>query len=129
PVRYISNHSSGKMGYAMAQAAAEAGAHTILVSGPTRLPPPERVTVIPVTSALQMHEAVMSQVADADVFIGTAAVADYRPAQVRTSKIKKTDSPTLSIELVKNPDIIAEVAAKYGGRLTVVGFAAETAHV
>ncbi len=129
PVRYISNHSSGKMGYALAEAAAEAGGRTILVSGPTNLPPPERVEVVQVTSAQEMHEVVMAEVVDADIFIGAAAVADYRPVEARTSKIKKSENASMVIELVKNPDIIAEVAATQGARMTVVGFAAETDHV
>ena len=129
PVRYISNHSSGKMGYALAAAAAEAGGHTILVSGPTNLPAPERVSVIQVNSAHEMYEAVMAEVTDADLFIGAAAVADYRPAETRSTKIKKSENPGVSIEMLRNPDIIASVAAEHGGRMTVVGFAAETDHV
>ena len=126
PVRYISNHSSGKMGYALAKAAVEAGAQTILVSGPVALEPPERAEVIQVESALEMHAAVMANMSQADIFIGTAAVADYRPAKTETGKIKKSGEP-LSLSLVENPDIIADVAKN--GRAFCVGFAAETSNI
>ncbi len=124
PVRYLSNRSSGRMGYAVAQAAAEAGARVTLVSGPTALPTPPRVARIDVRSAQDMHEAVQEQAGGADIFIATAAVADYRPAAPAEKKIKKT-TDTLSLELVRNPDILAGVAALPGGPFTV-GFAAET---
>lgn len=124
PVRYLSNRSSGKMGYAIAQAAAEAGARVILISGPTALATPPRVERINVRSAQQMLDAVMQQVTTSDIFISTAAVADYRPVQVAEHKIKKTDD-TLTLELQRNPDILAEVAALKDGPFTV-GFAAET---
>ena len=104
PVRYISNHSSGKMGYAIARAAREAGAEVTLVSGPVALATPAGVTHIDVESALQMHEAVMSRVGECDLFIGCAAVADYRPAQVAEQKIKKTgDNDQMQLTLVKTP--------------------------
>ena len=127
PVRFISNHSSGKQGYALAAAAADAGANVILISGPTNLTPPERVEIVPVISAVQMHEAVQARVTDADVFIGVAAVADYRPTLTLSQKIKKEahGKPTLTLELMENPDIIAEVAARDDKPFTV-GFAAET---
>ncbi len=126
PVRYITNHSSGKMGYAIAEAAAAAGARVTLVSGPVRLACPERVTRIDVTSARQMHEAVLAQAGDCDIFIGTAAVADYAPVECATQKIKKTEgNDELVIRLKKNPDIIGEVAALARKPFTV-GFAAET---
>lgn len=125
PVRYISNHSSGKMGYAIAEAAAVAGAETILVSGPVNLVCPERVKRVSVTSALEMHKAVLEEVADADIFIGAAAVADYRAADIAEQKLKKNSSDTMSISLVKNPDIIASVASEHPNVFTV-GFAAET---
>lgn len=125
PVRYISNYSSGKMGYALAQAAAEAGARTILISGPTQLALPERVTRIDVTSAQQMYDASLQQAVDCDVFIGAAAVADYRPVSKAAQKLKKTAEDHISIELVKNPDIIAAVAALQPKPYTV-GFAAES---
>jgi len=125
PVRYLSNHSSGKMGYALAQAAVEAGARVVLISGPTQLQVPPRVTMLAVTSALEMYAAALAQAADCDLFIGAAAVADYRPAQRSEQKIKKAASDSLSLELVKNPDIIAAVAALKPKPYTV-GFAAES---
>ncbi|KJS04944.1 MAG: phosphopantothenoylcysteine decarboxylase [Gammaproteobacteria bacterium BRH_c0] len=124
PVRYISNHSSGKMGYALAIAAAEAGADTWLISGPTNLQPPERVTLIRVTSARDMLEATLAAITDCQLFIGSAAVADYRPKCYVDQKIKKDDSAML-LELERNPDIIATVANLPQRPLTV-GFAAET---
>ncbi len=124
PVRYISNRSSGKMGYALAQAAEKAGAEVTLVSGPTHLAPPERVRLIAVESAEQMAEAVIPLASQFDVYIGAAAVADYRPIRVEDRKIKKQGTNT-HIELKQNPDIIAAVA-KLTPRPFVVGFAAET---
>lgn len=124
PVRYLSNRSSGRMGYAVAQAAAEAGARVTLISGPTALPTPPRVERIDVHSAQDMHAAVLERAGDADIFIASAAVADYRPAAPSEQKIKKT-ADTLSLALVRNPDILAEVAALPDGPFTV-GFAAET---
>lgn len=125
PVRYISNYSSGKMGYALAQAAVEAGAQTILISGPTNLPIPERATRIDVTSVQQMYDASLQQAAACDLFIGAAAVADYRPVAIAANKLKKTANDSMTIELVKNPDIIAAVAALLPKPFTV-GFAAES---
>jgi phosphopantothenoylcysteine decarboxylase/phosphopantothenate--cysteine ligase len=125
PVRYLSNHSSGKMGYALALAAAEAGAHTILISGPTQLATPARVNRIDVISAADMHAASMHEAQDCDLFIAAAAVADYRPEQVATQKIKKGTEDTLTLTLVKNPDIVASVAALEPKPYTV-GFAAES---
>lgn len=126
PVRYISNHSSGKMGYALAQAAVEAGAQTVLISGPTQLAVPERVEFIPVTTAEDMLAASLQQARGCDVFIAAAAVADYRPAQVAVHKIKKTAAAeTLLLELVKTPDIVATIAALEQKPFTV-GFAAES---
>lgn len=126
-VRYISNRSSGKQGFALAQACTQAGAEVMLIAGPTHLPTPDKVRQINVSTAQEMHKAVMSQVQGKDLFIGVAAVADYRVAQVATRKIKKTDGiPTL--DLVENPDIIAAVAA-LPQRPYVVGFAAETTNV
>ncbi len=124
PVRYISNHSSGKMAFAMAQEAVAAGASVTLVSGPVNLPNLDRVKTIPVTTAIEMSEAVMQNIVDQDVFIGVAAVADYRPAEIAEQKIKK-NADELTLRLVKNPDIIATVAA-LPTRPFVVGFAAET---
>jgi phosphopantothenoylcysteine decarboxylase/phosphopantothenate--cysteine ligase len=124
PVRYLSNRSSGKMGYALAQAAAEAGAKTLLVSGPTALATPPRVERIDVRSAEEMHAAVMQHARNSDIFIAAAAVADYRPAQPAGQKIKKTQD-RLTLDLVRNPDILAAVAALDHGPFCV-GFAAET---
>jgi phosphopantothenoylcysteine decarboxylase / phosphopantothenate---cysteine ligase len=127
PVRYISNHSSGKQGYALAQAARAAGAIVTLVTGPVSLPAPAGVERIPVVSALEMYEAVLARVDASDVFIGVAAVADYRPATAAERKIKKSPGGAggMSLELVENPDIIAAVASR-SPRPLVVGFAAET---
>ncbi len=127
PVRFISNHSSGKQGYALASAAVDAGARVILVSGPTALTAPERVDLVNVTSAQDMHEAVQARLPETDIMIGVAAVSDYRPKMVETQKIKKGQcgERTLTLELVENPDIIAE-AAKHPNAPFTVGFAAET---
>ena len=127
PVRFISNHSSGKMAFALATEAAAAGAQVSLVSGPVHLPTPERVGRTDVESAEQMLEAVMERVADTDIFIGVAAVADYRPATIEAQKIKK-NADSMTLALVKNPDIISRVAALTDGPM-VVGFAAETEHL
>ena len=127
PVRGLTNKSSGKMGYAVAEAAAEAGAQVTLISGPVALTPPERITTVRVTSAQEMHDAVLGRVSEAAIFIGVAAVADYRPASVAEQKIKKSVEH-LSIELVRNPDILASVAALKPAPFTV-GFAAETEHL
>jgi phosphopantothenoylcysteine decarboxylase/phosphopantothenate--cysteine ligase len=125
PVRYISNHSSGKMGYALAQAAMEAGAQTVLISGPTQLIAPERVEFIAVTTAQDMLSASLQQAQGCDVFIAAAAVADYRPAQVAAQKVKKTADASITLELVKNPDIVATIAGLEAKPFTV-GFAAES---
>lgn len=124
PVRFVSNRSSGKMGYAVAEAAAEAGAHVVLVSGPVALPAPPWVECVRVESAEQMHQAVMARAGGCDIFIGAAAVADYRPRVCADQKIKKHD-PVLGLELERTPDILAAVAA-LPGRPFTVGFAAET---
>ncbi len=124
PVRGLTNRSSGKMGYAVAEAAAEAGARVILISGPTSLADPARVRTIRVTSAQEMYDTVHQHVAAADIFIGVAAVADYRPVRAADQKIKKTDE-TMALELERNPDILASVAALRPAPFTV-GFAAET---
>ncbi|WP_168014024.1 bifunctional phosphopantothenoylcysteine decarboxylase/phosphopantothenate--cysteine ligase CoaBC [Halomonas salinarum] len=129
PVRYLSNHSSGKMGYALAEAAAALGATVHLISGPVTLATPNSVRRINVSSATEMAEAAHRLAGQSDVFIGCAAVADYRAANVSEHKIKKTtESDELTLTLVKNPDIIAEVARHRSGatRPFVVGFAAET---
>jgi phosphopantothenoylcysteine decarboxylase/phosphopantothenate--cysteine ligase len=124
PVRGLTNRSSGKMGYAVAEAAAEAGARVILVSGPTSLSDPERVRTLRVESAQQMHDTVHKHAAEADIFIGVAAVADYRPTRTADRKIKKTDAG-MTLELERTPDILASVAALRPAPFTV-GFAAET---
>ncbi len=124
PVRYISNRSSGKMGYALAQAAVNAGAEVTLVSGPTNLDPPDNIHVIPVESAEQMANAILPVASQFDVFIGAAAVADYSPATVENRKIKKQADETV-IRLKPNQDIIATVAGQ-SAKPFVVGFAAET---
>ncbi|HEY6094661.1 MAG TPA: bifunctional phosphopantothenoylcysteine decarboxylase/phosphopantothenate--cysteine ligase CoaBC [Gallionellaceae bacterium] len=123
-VRGITNRSSGKMGYAIAQAALELGAQVTLVSGPTALSRPQGATVVNVTSAAEMFEAVKQHVAGCDIFIGVAAVADYRVAQPNAQKIKKS-SASLTLELVPNPDILAHVAALPRPPFCV-GFAAES---
>ncbi|MDR2787116.1 MAG: bifunctional phosphopantothenoylcysteine decarboxylase/phosphopantothenate--cysteine ligase CoaBC [Candidatus Accumulibacter sp.] len=125
PVRGLTNLSSGRMGLAVARAAREAGAEVTLVCGPVSLPSPRGIARIDVTSALEMRAAVMRHVAGQDVFIGVAAVADYRPRIASDQKIKKTGHPPPVIELVENPDILAEVAALPDPPLCV-GFAAET---
>lgn len=127
PVRYMSNHSSGKMGYAVASAAQQMGASVVLVSGPVNLPPPSGVTLQKVTTAEEMLAAVMAETQDCDIFIGCAAVADYRPSQVVDQKIKKSNTE-LTLTFVKNPDILASVAALPRPPFTV-GFAAETQNV
>jgi phosphopantothenoylcysteine decarboxylase / phosphopantothenate---cysteine ligase len=124
PVRYLSNRSSGKMGYALAEAAAERGARVILVSGPVTLAPPARVELIPVRTAVEMRQAVMDHLEQASMVIKAAAVADYHRANPTQQKVKKT-AARLSLELDPTPDILAEVGRKKGDRL-LVGFAAET---
>ncbi|HHF3084317.1 TPA: bifunctional phosphopantothenoylcysteine decarboxylase/phosphopantothenate--cysteine ligase CoaBC [Vibrio diabolicus] len=127
PVRYITNHSSGKMGYALASAAAQMGAKVTLVSGPVSLNTPVGVERINVSSAQEMHEAVMTQANKHDAFISCAAVADYRPQTIASQKLKKTeDNDEMVINMVKNPDIVASVAAMTEKRPFTVGFAAET---
>lgn len=131
PVRYLSNHSSGKMAYALAAEAAAAGADVTLISGPVTLATPDRVERIDVVSAREMLDTVMARVDDCDIFIGVAAVADYRPVEVLPQKLKKSaDSMTLQLE--RNPDIVASVAGRTpaeGKRPFTVGFAAETENI
>jgi phosphopantothenoylcysteine decarboxylase/phosphopantothenate--cysteine ligase len=124
PVRFISNHSSGKMGYALAVMARRRGAKVTLISGPTDLPAPCGVERIPVRSAVEMRDAVMKSMRKATVIIKAAAVADYRPASQSDSKIKKKEGP-LTLTLERNPDIIAE-AGRTKGKRVLVGFAMET---
>ncbi|WNB76566.1 bifunctional phosphopantothenoylcysteine decarboxylase/phosphopantothenate--cysteine ligase CoaBC [Methylomonas koyamae] len=125
PVRFISNRSSGKMGYALARAAVAAGADVTLVSGPVQLPAPAGAELVEVETALQMHEAVLKACRNADVYIGAAAVADYRAKQIAAHKLKKAETGADVIQLEKNPDIVADVAALQP-KPWVVGFAAET---
>ncbi len=127
PVRFLSNRSSGRMGYALARAAQEAGAAVTLVSGPVALSPPERVVCRRVETAEEMRAAVLDAAATADLFIAAAAVADYRPRRVSREKLKKSVQ-TLTLELERTPDILAEVAALAAPPFTV-GFAAETTNV
>jgi len=124
PVRFISNRSSGRMGYAVARAAVEAGAEVVLISGPTSLELPERVFCQQVVTARQMHDAVMNEIRDTDIFITAAAVADYRCSTIADQKMKKTDA-FINLTLEKNPDILGEVASLSPPPFTV-GFAAET---
>jgi phosphopantothenoylcysteine decarboxylase/phosphopantothenate--cysteine ligase len=127
PVRYLTNRSSGKMGYALAQAAVRRGARVILISGPTRLDPPQGVEFVSVRSTEQMHRAVLDRFQNATALIMAAAVADYRPAAPHVKKIKRTGE-RISLELESTPDILADVARGKGDRL-IIGFAAETDNV
>lgn len=127
PVRFISNHSSGKMGYALAAAAQRAGANVTLISGPTQLTCPPSVTCISVNTADEMFKAVNHHLSDHTIFISTAAVTDYRPSQASEQKLKSSTS-TLSLECTKNPDILASIAERPQRPFTV-GFAAETENV
>lgn len=129
PVRYISNHSSGKMGYALAEAAADAGASVKLVSGPVMLPIPPRVECVQVETAEEMLAATLDGIEGCDLFIAAAAVADYRPVAIAEHKIKKGSEEIMELRLVKNPDIVATVAGLETGRPFTVGFAAETRDV
>ena len=126
PVRFISNRSSGKMGFAVAEAAAARGAEVTVVAGETSVDPPANVNVILALSADEMHAAVMSELPRATIFIGAAAVADYAPANVANTKIKKDGKETLTLELTKTPDILADVSRNRSNGQLVIGFAAET---
>ncbi len=126
PVRFISNHSSGKMGFAVAAAAAKRGARVTVVCGVTTVEPPENVEVIKAVSAEEMFEEVMKKLPETTVFIGAAAVADYRPRNIANAKIKKTGQDVLTLELEKTPDILSNVSNNRHNGLLVVGFAAET---
>lgn len=128
PVRYISNHSSGKMGYALAEAAIDAGAQVTLISGPVNLPAPPRCQRVMVESAEQMLAASLENIDQCDIFIASAAVADYRPSAVAEHKLKKGKEEIMELHLIKNPDIVATVAALANKPFTV-GFAAETRDV
>ena len=129
PVRFIGNRSSGKMGFALAQAAKEAGAEVTLVAGPVHLPSPTGVRRVDVETADQMHEAVMRAVVGSDIFISCAAVSDFRPQSRETEKIKKTTHDRLLLELEPTTDIVSAVASDMSQQTFVVGFAAETRHV
>lgn len=124
PVRFITNHSSGKMGYSLAKAAIERGAEVTLISGPTTLIPPKGVKLINIETTLDMYEAVMNNYKDQDIIIKSAAVADYRPEVVSTNKIKKKDG-NLNLTLVRNPDILKELGTFKKSKV-LVGFAAES---
>jgi phosphopantothenoylcysteine decarboxylase / phosphopantothenate---cysteine ligase len=124
PVRHISNPSTGRMGYRVAEAARDRGATVILVSGPTQLAPPAGVETVRVRSAEEMLQAVLEKLDRATVVIAAAAVSDYRPAERAASKLKKTDAPQ-SLQLVRTPDVLKAVGERKGGRV-LVGFAAET---
>lgn len=126
PVRFISNHSSGKMGFAVADAARQRGAEVTVVAGVTTADAPAGVNVIRAVSAQQMHDAVMKELPNATIFVGAAAVADYAPANSADAKIKKEDRDEMTLELKKTPDILAAVSSKRSNGLLVVGFAAET---
>ncbi|MDI3325710.1 bifunctional phosphopantothenoylcysteine decarboxylase/phosphopantothenate--cysteine ligase CoaBC [Pontibacterium granulatum] len=128
PVRYISNHSSGKMGYALAEAAIDAGAKVKLISGPVNLAAPDRVERVSVQSAEDMLAASLDGLEQCDIFIASAAVADYRPTAIAEHKIKKGNEEIMELHLVKNPDIVATVASRADKPFTV-GFAAETQDV
>ena len=128
PVRYLSNRSSGKMGYALAEAAKLRGAEVTLVSGPTALPTPGSVEMVRVETASEMADAVLSHAASADYVFAAAAVSDYRPAEIADQKLKKTgDAPTLT--LTQTTDILAELGRRKPAAQTLVGFAAETEHL
>jgi phosphopantothenoylcysteine decarboxylase / phosphopantothenate---cysteine ligase len=127
PVRFITNRSTGKMGFAMARVAWRRGADVTLVSGPTSLTPPRGVRFCPVRTALEMQQAILSAYGDATMVISAAAIADYRPAHVASQKIKKQEG-NFSIELTRNPDILAGLSQQKGNRL-LVGFATETEDV
>ncbi|HEV7682110.1 MAG TPA: bifunctional phosphopantothenoylcysteine decarboxylase/phosphopantothenate--cysteine ligase CoaBC [Pyrinomonadaceae bacterium] len=128
PVRFLSNNSSGRMGFAIAEAAKLRGARVTVIAGATTTPAPADVEVIRVNSAEDMHRAAMQEISKASVFIGAAAVADYRPTKRSSKKIKKTES-SLTLELERTPDILREVAATNQAGLLVIGFAAETENV
>ena len=126
PVRYISNHSSGKMGYAVAEAAAARGADVIVIAGQTTVDTAANAKVFRVVSAQEMHDAVMRELPKATIFIGAAAVADYRPSNSADAKIKKDGRDTMTLELTKTPDILGDVSKNRRDGLLVIGFAAET---
>ena len=128
PVRYLTNKSSGKMGYAIAQAAIEAGHSVTLISGPTNLDIPEGLDFLPVETAQEMYEAVENWIGKADIAIFAAAVADYRPVDIADQKLKKHGN-TMTLELTKTRDILASCRPEFGFKGTLIGFAAETQKV
>ncbi len=125
PVRFLSNHSTGKMGYALAERARARGAQVTLVTGPTTLQTPQQMTVVPVVSAREMRDAVMNRLAEQDMVIKAAAVGDYRPAEMAQEKLKKKDDD-MRIDLVRNPDILQEIGQNKRENQTICGFAMET---
>lgn len=125
PVRFLTNRSSGKMGYELASAFAHAGHQVLLISGPTALDVPEGVDFLPIETAADMHEAVSNYLGKMEIAIFAAAVADYTPATVASEKIKKS-ADTLTLELVKTPDILGSARTALGYQGTLIGFAAET---
>jgi phosphopantothenoylcysteine decarboxylase/phosphopantothenate--cysteine ligase len=128
PVRFLSNNSSGRMGFAIAEAGKRRGARVTVIAGATSVPMPEKVSVIRAYTAEEMFSAIQQQLSDASVFIGTAAIADYRPTTSSLQKIKKTES-SLTLELERTPDVLSEVAGARHEGLLVIGFAAETENV
>jgi phosphopantothenoylcysteine decarboxylase/phosphopantothenate--cysteine ligase len=128
PVRFLSNNSSGRMGFAIAEAARMRGAHVTVIAGNTSASPPREIQLKRVSSADEMHAAVVEELSKATVFIGAAAVADYRPIAVSKQKIKKGES-SLTLQLERTPDILNEVSAARHNGLLVIGFAAETENV
>ncbi len=126
PVRFISNHSSGKMGFAVAEAAASRGATVTIVAGATSVEPPAGIKKIRALAARDMFDAVMKELPDSTIFIGAAAVADYTPAKAADAKIKKDGRDSMTLELKKTPDILSEVSKRRSAGQLVVGFAAET---
>jgi len=125
PVRYLTNRSSGKMGYALAQAFADAGHEVLLISGPTELDVPPGVDLLPVETALEMFDAVRRHLFRMEAAVFCAAVADYRPAKASVQKMKKADE-SITLEFIKNPDILGSARSDFGFTGTLVGFAAET---
>lgn len=125
PVRFLSNHSTGKMGYAIARSAKMRGAAVTLITGPVALPPVDGVTMVPVTSACDMEQAVMDALPQSDIVIKAAAVGDYRPQECKQDKIKKHDED-MSVALVRNPDILAEIGQKRRDDQVICGFSMET---
>src|SRR3954454_8661769 len=129
PVRYIGNRSSGKMGYAIAEAASRRGAHVILISGPTNLKPPSAAEVVNVQTAQQMRDAVLARAPEASIIIKAAAVADYRPKQAADQKIKRQAGASLTLDLEGTSDILAELGKRKSAKQILIGFAAETENV